>query len=225
MKLYLLGAANPETVRMVRALARCQPNLDVALLDNDPAKQGRDFFGLPVVGGIDSIAALLDADKAAGREPAFVNLITGSTQVRYETTRDMVKAGACLGNFIHPAIDLSMTHIGRGNYLQEGVILQAEVHLGDNSSIHMGALIGHESRIGHSVFIAHGVSVSGCCEIGDGVFIGTNASILPRIRIGKWATIGAGAVVHQDVPDYAVVVGNPGRVIKTRTLPYSDGRV
>jgi acetyltransferase EpsM len=34
------------------------------------------------------------------------------------------------------------------------------------------------------------------------------------VKIGKWATIGAGAVIINDVPDYAVVVGNPGKVIK-----------
>jgi acetyltransferase-like isoleucine patch superfamily enzyme len=89
----------------------------------------------------------------------------------------------------------------------------------------MGALIGHESHIGHSVFIAHGVSISGCCEVGDGTFIGTNATVLPRVRIGRWATIGAGAVINRDVPDYAVVVGNPARVIKTNSIPYADGRV
>jgi acetyltransferase EpsM len=39
--------------------------------------------------------------------------------------------------------------------------------------------------------------------------------VLPEINIGKWTTIGAGAVVIKDVPDGAVIVGNPGRIIKT----------
>jgi acetyltransferase-like isoleucine patch superfamily enzyme len=75
------------------------------------------------------------------------------------------------------------------------------------------------------VFIAHGVSVSGCCYIGDGTFIGTNSTILPRISIGKWATIGAGTVVTKDVPDYSVVVGNPGRVIKVNEQLFFDGEI
>lgn len=225
MKIYLLGAANPETARMVRAVQRITPNVSFDLLDNDVTKQGCDFHGLKVVGGVDVVPELLARAEREGLQIGFVNLITGSTRVRYETTRQILAAGGQLSNFLHPSIDLTMTHLGVGNYLQEGVILQAEVHVGDNSSIHMGALIGHESRIGHSVFIAHGVSVSGCCDIGDGTFIGTNASVLPRVRIGRWATIGAGAVINRDVPDYAVVVGSPGRVIKTNSIPYSDGRV
>lgn len=220
MKIYLLGAANPETIRMIRALQRSSPNLDFpGLLDNDLAKQGTELYGMPVLGGCELIPQL------AGPDVGFVSLITGSTHARYETGRTIVAAGGALTNFIHPSVDLTLTHWGVGNYIQEAVITQAEVRIGDNNSIHMGALIGHETNIGNSTFIAHAVSVSGCCSIGDGTFIGTNATILPRIKIGKWATIGAGSVVTKDVPDYAVAVGNPARVIKFSEPIHEDGRV
>lgn len=220
MKIYLLGAANPETIRMIRAVQRSTFNLDFpGLLDNDLAKHGTDFFGLPVLGGSELIPQL------AGTGVGFVSLITGSTRARYETGRAIIAAGGAMTNFIHPSVDLTMTHWGDGNYIQEAVITQAEVRIGDNSSIHMGTVIGHESIIGNSVFIAHAVSVSGCCRIDDGTFVGTNATILPRIKIGKWATIGAGSVVTKDVPDYAVAVGNPARVIKFNEPIHENGSV
>ena len=50
--------------------------------------------------------------------------------------------------------------------------------------------------------------------VGEGTQIGINATIRQGINIGKWATIGAGAVIVKDVPDYAVVVGNPGKIIR-----------
>lgn len=54
-------------------------------------------------------------------------------------------------------------------------------------------------------------------DIGNDVWIGAHAIILPEVnRIGNGAVIGAGAVVYKDVPDYAVVIGNPGRVVKYR---------
>lgn len=209
MKLYLLGASNPETIRVIRAVERATPNIAFCgMLDNDPEKKGRDFFGLPILGGLDLVPSLL------GKEVGFVNLITGSTKVRNQTTQQILEAGGQLANLIHPTVDLTMTKIGVGLYIQESVILQAHVEVGDNSSIHIATVVGHESKIGSSVFIAHAVSISGRCQIGDGTFVGTNATILPRVKVGQWATIGAGAVVTKDVPDFAVVVGNPGRAIK-----------
>lgn len=54
-------------------------------------------------------------------------------------------------------------------------------------------------------------------DIGNDVWIGFNALIMPHVRsIGTGAVIAAGAVVHKDVPPYAVFVGNPGRVVRYR---------
>lgn len=52
--------------------------------------------------------------------------------------------------------------------------------------------------------------------IGDDVWIGARAIILPGKNIGKGVIIGAGAVVTKDVPDYAIVGGNPAKIIKFR---------
>lgn len=51
-------------------------------------------------------------------------------------------------------------------------------------------------------------------RIQKGAWIGANAVILAGVSVGKHAIVGAGAVVTKDVPDYAVVVGNPAKVIK-----------
>ena len=220
MSVYFLGAANPETLRMIAAVRRSTPNFAVGgFLDNDVTKHGASFFEFQILGGVERVAEL------ALTGAKFVNLITGSTLARYETTKQIVDAGGTLTNFLHPSIDLTMTKMGVGNYLQESVILQAAVTLGDNCSIHMAAIVGHESTIGHSVFIAHAVSISGACSVGDGTFIGTNATLLPRVSIGRWATIGAGAVVTKDVPDYAVVVGNPAKVVRFNDARYRDAMV
>lgn len=59
--------------------------------------------------------------------------------------------------------------------------------------------------------------------IGNDVWIGANAVILPEVSsIGDGAVIGAGAVVSRDVPPYAVVLGNPARVVKYR---FSEERI
>jgi acetyltransferase-like isoleucine patch superfamily enzyme len=54
-------------------------------------------------------------------------------------------------------------------------------------------------------------------RLGYGCWIGANAIILPGVTVGKNAVIGAGSVVTRSVPDFAVVVGNPARVIRLLT--------
>lgn len=50
--------------------------------------------------------------------------------------------------------------------------------------------------------------------IKEGAWIGAGATIMPGICVGKHAIVGAGSIVTHDVPDYAVVVGSPAKVIK-----------
>ena len=51
-------------------------------------------------------------------------------------------------------------------------------------------------------------------RIGKGAWVGAGSSVLPGVTIGKYAIVGAASVVTKDVPDYAVAVGNPARVVK-----------
>ena len=227
MKVLLLGANNPQPVRVIDTIRDnqgrapgCPERMEfLGFIDNDRSKKGMDFHGYRVFGGFEVL------DDFSGGDVHIVNTITRTTAIRYDSTREIVRRGFPLANIIYPSVDLRMARIGVGNYIQEAVQIQAEVSIGDNSSIHMGTLIGHESKIGNSTFIAHAVSISGLVEIGDGVTIGTNSTIIPRIKIGNWATIGAGAVVIKDVPDYAIVVGNPAKILKYNEEQYADGEV
>lgn len=55
--------------------------------------------------------------------------------------------------------------------------------------------------------------------LGADVWVGHGAIILPGVTVGTGAAIGAGAVVTKDVPDFAIVVGNPARVLRFRFAP------
>ena len=57
-------------------------------------------------------------------------------------------------------------------------------------------------------------------EIGDFVWIGSNVTILPGTKIGEGAIIQGGAVVHGEIPPYAIAGGNPAKVFKYRDIEH-----
>ena len=84
--------------------------------------------------------------------------------------------------------------------------------------INTGAQVDHDCAIANFVHIAPGATLCGNVAVGEGALIGAGAVILPGKRIGDWAIVGAGAVVTRDVPNFAVVAGNPAKVIKQNTI-------
>lgn len=59
-------------------------------------------------------------------------------------------------------------------------------------------------------------SASEICETGNDVWIGSGATILRSVSIGDGAVISANSVITKDVPAYAIVAGNPGRILRMR---------
>lgn len=220
MKILFIGANNPETIRMINAVAKASANFNVVgFIDNDVNKIGTSFYGIPVISGSENINKELLIDCF------FVNLITRNTSTRYSVSKQIAGQGGKFVNFIHPSVNLEMTKLGVGNYIQDGVVIQAGVEMGNNSSIHIGAMVGHETKIGNSSFIAHGCNLSGFTEISDGVFLGAGVTTIPRVSIGKWSVIGAGSVVTKDIPAYSVAVGNPAKVIRSIEPIHDDGNI
>lgn len=106
----------------------------------------------------------------------------------------------CLGrNFV---CHCRVVTVHGGLLMGEDVLFQGGGHRFDNPEIPISS---------------QGVLPDTPLEIGEDVWIGTRAIILPGCkRIGAHSIIGAGSVVTHDVPDYAIVAGNPAKVIRMR---------
>lgn len=116
---------------------------------------------------------------------------------------------------IHPkAIISSHTSIGEGTVVMVGAIINPASTVGKHCIINTGAIIEHDCAIADFAHISPNASLAGGVSVGEGAQVGIGASVIQGIKIGKWAVIGAGAVIIKDVPDYSIVVGNPGRIIK-----------
>ncbi len=95
---------------------------------------------------------------------------------------------------------------------QGGVKIGKYFHPGRGLTIFSG---NHNYDGGHSIPYDK-ESVSRPVEIKDFVWCGANVTIIPGVTVGEGAIIGAGSVVVKDVPDYAVVGGNPAKILKYR---------
>ncbi|KTC39337.1 transferase [Pseudomonas sp. ABAC61] len=89
--------------------------------------------------------------------------------------------------------------------------------IGNYCFIDQDSMIGHDVVIGDYVHIAPRCLLAGYVKVGNGVVINSGAMLSRGVTVGDGAVIGMGAVVFKDVPPGATVVGNPARVIFTKS--------
>lgn len=103
-----------------------------------------------------------------------------------------------------------------GRVVFPGAHLGHGVHLGEHVHVLYNAVVSHGCKVGDFTTICSGAILCGEVTVESGAFIGAGAVIRHGgITIGRNATIGMGAVVVDDVPDGAKVVGNPAKVLAT----------
>ncbi|GFE68217.1 acyltransferase [Chroococcus sp. FPU101] len=121
------------------------------------------------------------------------------------------------------------TKIGTFVEIQKTVLVGSRCKISSHSFLCEGVILEDEVFIGHGVMFTNDVYPRATNEDGTlktdsdwdtvetlvkfGAAIGSNATILPGVTIGQKAIIGAGSVVTRDVPDYAIVVGVPSRIV------------
>ena len=134
------------------------------------------------------------------------------------------------------------TKIWHFSHIQSGAVVGKKCRIGQNVNIANNVKIGNHVKIQNNVSVYEGVELEDYVFCGPSMVftnikvprsefpqkgsefyaktlvkksasIGANATILCGITIGEYAMIGSGAVVTKDVPPYALVVGNPGRII------------
>src|SRR5467141_872704 len=125
-------------------------------------------------------------------------------------------------------------------HVMPGAIIGERCNLGQNVVVMPGTRIGNNVKIQNNVSVYEGVTLEDDVFCGPsvvftnvfnprsairrmdelrptlvrrGATLGANCTIVCGVTIGQYAFIGAGAVVVKDVPDFALVVGNPGRII------------
>ena len=122
------------------------------------------------------------------------------------------------------AVILPGAVIGKNCNINCHTFIENDVVIGDNVTVKSGIYIWDKTRIGDKVFLGPNVVFTNdlrprsrqrnefiLTEIKEGASIGANSTILAGVTIGNYAMTGIGSVVTRDVPDYALVYGNPAR--------------
>lgn len=113
-------------------------------------------------------------------------------------------------------------NIGQNVVVSSGVVLGNNVKVQNNVSIYTGVICEDDVFLGPSMVFTNVINPRSAVNRRDqyakttvkkGASIGANATIICGHDIGRYAFIGAGAVVTKNVPDFALVVGNPARQI------------
>jgi UDP-2-acetamido-3-amino-2,3-dideoxy-glucuronate N-acetyltransferase len=142
-----------------------------------------------------------------------------------------VDAGAEIGDgtrIWHFSHVMAGSRIGRSCNIGQNVVISPGVTIGDNVkiqnnvSVYTGVVLEDDVFCGPSMVFTNVINprshVSRKHEyqktlVGRGASLGANCTIVCGHDIGRYAFIGAGAVITKHIPDYALVVGNPGRVV------------
>ena len=137
----------------------------------------------------------------------------------------VIGAGTKIWHFTHIMPD---THIGENCNFGQNIVVSPGCRIGNNVkvqnnvSIYTGVMLDDDVFCGPSMVFTNVINPRSHIErkdeyrsthVGRGASIGANATIICGNDLGRYCMIGAGAVVTRSVPDYALVLGNPARLV------------
>jgi acetyltransferase-like isoleucine patch superfamily enzyme len=110
--------------------------------------------------------------------------------------------------------------VGAGSWIGQAAFLHSAggITIGKRVGIapHVKILTSVHQEVGRDQAIMDGEIEARPVVLEDGCDIGIGAIVLPGVTVGRGAQVGAGAVVTRDVPEYAVVAGNPAKILRQR---------
>jgi sugar O-acyltransferase (sialic acid O-acetyltransferase NeuD family) len=204
------GGLGREILATAKACDAARERYNVlGFLDPDPGLAGVRVGGIPVVGDDDWCRSNLDVSLK------FICAI-GDPRSRRNLVAKLSAMNCAFASIVHPDVGIpDSVQLGVDTVVMAGTRFTADAVVGSHVIIYLNCSITHDVRVGDFCTIAPGCHLAGAAALGTGSQLGIGACVLPGRRVGAWSVIGAGSTVTHDIPDYAVAVGTPCRVIRT----------
>jgi len=188
-------------------------------IDDNPTLIGQTINGIKVLGNrIYSIELL----KANPDLDIFVPI--GDNNLRHKLMCIYNELGFNTPSFIHKNANIdNSVEIGNGVYVLPGTNIMPFTKILDYTMISMGVNIAHHTLIEEGCFFSLGTNIGASINIRHKAYIGIAATLMTGVKeIGANSLIGAGSTVIRDVPENAVMIGSPARVLRYQPIPDDD---
>ena len=212
------GGFARETAAAVAAVNAVRPTWQLrGFLDDNPELLGQQRGGVPVIGGLDVIAALPEVS---------VVVCVGNPRdyaARERVVRRLDLPDEQYATIVHPTAAVAQDCVvGPGSVLLAHCVLTAAASVGAHVAVMPHTVITHDDTVEDYATLASGVRLGGFVTVARGAYLGAGALVRESVHIGAWSLVGMGSVVLSDVPPAQVWAGNPARYLRDVELPTRD---
>ncbi|MCW8889575.1 MAG: NeuD/PglB/VioB family sugar acetyltransferase [Sedimenticola sp.] len=201
--IYGAGGLGLETMDILTSCINSgtvPPHACSFLVDNP---EGKTVNGYPLV-------SFTECDPTAK-----VTIAVGEPEIRSQLAEKCLAKGLVLSTLVSPHAYVSDSAV-----LDEGVVIapfvsvQASAKISRNVAVNTQAIVGHHVTVSEHAVISSQVNLGGASAVGAKSYVGMGVLVRELLTIGESSIVGMGSVVHRDIPDGVIAIGNPARPAK-----------
>jgi len=208
-KVVIIGASGfgREVLWTIRECNKTTKAFNIlGFIDDNPSIHKKLINGMPVLGDLSWLLSNYKNDVKCV-------IAIADCKIREKIAITLEKNNFEFPIIIHPSTHFSdYVEIGCGTIIQAGCIITVDSKIGKHVHLNLHTTVGPDSVFNDFVTLNPGVHVNGKTMIEKGVNVGTGTVMKQGIRIGKWSVIGAGTVLINNVPEFSLCVGVPGKI-------------